>query len=141
MMAISGRGTTRGALAPIIQLQGLQIPILEVEAVIMGMPYVAEAIIVSVDDADAAKNAAALVRFEIYPPFETESISTLHRMRADIMSKGMEAYKLPNMLHILQDDEDVPGPLRVRSSGEKPLLSTFLSWAIQRFLSKWRFVA
>lgn len=92
----------------VIQWRGLRIPILEVESVIMDLPYVAEAAVVSVDDADASKQIAALIRLESHPQSRTAQTPLLHRLRVDLLSKGMEAYKLPNLLRILEEDGDFP---------------------------------
>ncbi|KAL4944310.1 hypothetical protein BDV06DRAFT_220464 [Aspergillus oleicola] len=95
-----------------IQFYYLSIPVLDVEKHLLCLPYISEAYILPVLDRKARGLPAALVRLNC--PNPNKSIN-LARIREDL-SKTLEAYKLPALLYILKDEDEVP-----RSASEKVL--------------------
>lgn len=90
----------------VIRHHAFQIPIPELEASIQDLPYVAEAYVLGVPDAEAGYRAAALIR----PREKTDgqALLTLHQLRGDLY-RSLQAYKLPTLLRLLQPHE--PSPL------------------------------
>ncbi|KAI1978077.1 hypothetical protein LOZ53_001486 [Ophidiomyces ophidiicola] len=86
-----------------------KVPILAVEQCLMNLPYISEAHILPVLDHEASGVVAALVRPRKRKTTgeEYERI-TLQKIREDLAAAKMSWYKLPTLLRVLQDDEEVP---------------------------------
>jgi malonyl-CoA/methylmalonyl-CoA synthetase len=109
-----------------IRYRGLRVPVLEVVACLLDQPFIAEAYVVPVLDIFAGGKQVAIVirlRKSSLVPAELQegapkgSALSLHALRVHL-SQFLEEYKLPTILHILGDEQDVP-----RSQSGKPLLN------------------
>ncbi|KAJ5673503.1 acetyl-CoA synthetase-like protein [Penicillium longicatenatum] len=94
-----------------IRFWHFKIPVLELEERLIQLPYISEAYVLPVLDHEAQGLAAALVRLR--GPHETLQNINLRKIREDLAS-NMELYKLPALLFILKDGEEVP-----KSASEK----------------------
>ncbi|KAF4219339.1 hypothetical protein CNMCM8980_003070 [Aspergillus fumigatiaffinis] len=92
---IDGRSST-----DFIRYRGLRVPIHEVEARLVELPYIAEAYIVPASF-NYMRQIAAIVRLQ-----SPKSTVTLSQIRADLQNK-LERYKLPTLLRILQNNEQI----------------------------------
>ena len=84
------------------------ISVLELEQRLMDLPYVCEAHVLPVRDHHAGGLAAALVRFGKQDADEEARDITLRTIREDLSSAGLVSYKLPTLLRVIQDGEQVP---------------------------------
>ncbi|KAH8820208.1 hypothetical protein F5884DRAFT_865877 [Xylogone sp. PMI_703] len=108
-----------------ILFYGYRIPILELESSLMNLPYILEAFVIGAPDHEAKELPAAIVRLRkpYHSPHERLSGAelpgdyhiTLQRIRRDL-SATLAIHKLPAMLRILNDGEDVP-----RTPSDKPI--------------------
>jgi malonyl-CoA/methylmalonyl-CoA synthetase len=98
-------------IPPGIRFWHFKIPVLELEERLIQLPYISEAYVLPVLDHEAQGLAAALVRLR--GPHETLQNINLRRIRGNLAS-NMELYKLPALLYILKDGEEVP-----KSASEK----------------------
>jgi len=103
------------------------VPVLEVTACLLDQPFITEAYVVPVLDIFAGGMQVAIVlRLGKIPPVPAQlrenapegSALSLHALRV-FLSQFLEEYKLPVILRILSDEEDVP-----RTQSGKPLLIT-----------------
>ncbi|GFF36871.1 hypothetical protein IFM51744_03272 [Aspergillus udagawae] len=95
-------------------LGGYKVPVLEVEAHLLELPYISEAYILSVPDLQNGARVAALIRLRVPKPShgalewtEEQPKVDLRTIRSDLVDK-LSKYKLPTALRILQDGETVP---------------------------------
>ncbi|GIK06541.1 putative NRPS-like protein biosynthetic cluster [Aspergillus viridinutans] len=93
---------------------GYKVPVLEVEAHLLELPYISEAYILSVPDLQDGARVAALVRLRVQQTShgalewtEEKHKVDLRTIRSDLADK-LSKYKLPTALRILQDGETVP---------------------------------
>ncbi|KAB8233021.1 class I adenylate-forming enzyme family protein [Aspergillus alliaceus] len=84
-----------------VVFDGRRVPTLEVEENLMALPYITEAYVVGVSDAEVMNRTAVLVRVK-----EGKTLS-LHSLRADLTGKLAE-HKLPTLLRKLDVKEEVP---------------------------------
>ncbi|KAK0756399.1 hypothetical protein N5P37_011051 [Trichoderma harzianum] len=84
------------------------ISVLELEQRLVDLPYVCEAHILPVRDHHAGGLAAALVRLCKQDADEETHNITLRTIREDLASAGVVSYKLPTLLRIIPDGEQVP---------------------------------
>ncbi|KAE8141864.1 hypothetical protein BDV38DRAFT_278647 [Aspergillus pseudotamarii] len=85
------------------------ISVLELENRLMDLPYISEAYVLIVPDVEAGGLVAALVRPCKYSLDRKEcSDITLRRIRKDLAAANLVAYKLPPLLRVLRDEEQVP---------------------------------
>ncbi|KAE8421001.1 hypothetical protein BDV36DRAFT_292677 [Aspergillus pseudocaelatus] len=85
------------------------ISVLELENRLMDLPYISEAYVITVPDAEAGGLVATLVR-PCKPNIDGKQYSdiTLRRIRKDLAAANLVAYKLPPLLRVLRDEEQVP---------------------------------
>ncbi|PLB53873.1 acetyl-CoA synthetase-like protein [Aspergillus steynii IBT 23096] len=81
---------------------GLAIPLIEVESAVAQLPYVDEAHILAVPDSEAQTRVGALIRLK--SGFENLALEALRKN----LSSNLPMYKLPTLLYVLQDHEQVP---------------------------------
>ncbi|KAJ5937048.1 hypothetical protein N7466_003498 [Penicillium verhagenii] len=115
--AEDGRIIIEGRVTPdFIRYRGLRVPILEVEENLLALPYISEAYVVPILDVFAGgSQVAAVVRFRKDHTNNTAASSpSLHAIRAEL-SSSLPDFKLPTLLRILTDGEDIP-----RSQAGKP---------------------
>ncbi|KAF3914554.1 hypothetical protein ABW20_dc0110498 [Dactylellina cionopaga] len=82
--------------------QGLKISILEVEAGLAELSYISEAAVVAVPDPENGHRIAALLRLSA-----RQGEVTLGLLRTDL-ARHLPQYKLPTLLRILSDSENLP---------------------------------
>ncbi|KAF7175183.1 hypothetical protein CNMCM7691_006587 [Aspergillus felis] len=106
---LDGRAST-----DFVRHSGYKVPVLEVEAHLLELPYISEAYILSVPDLQNGTRVAALVRLRVPKTThdapestEEEAKVDLRTIRSDLLDKP-SMYKLPTLLRILQDGEAVP---------------------------------
>lgn len=88
----------------------------------MELPYISEAYVLPVRDVEIYHHVAALVRFQ--PPAVNSALNgstpqspkelTLQALRADLSAMQVARYKLPTLLRVLDEGEEVP-----RTNSEK----------------------
>ncbi|KAE8152784.1 hypothetical protein BDV25DRAFT_170018 [Aspergillus avenaceus] len=96
---IDGRSST-----DFIRFHGLRVPIHEVEARLLELPYISEAYVVPTT-LNYQRQIAVLVR-----PTITKSPVRLLQIRSDLQDK-IQRYKLPTLMRILRDDEQIPSTI------------------------------
>lgn len=118
--------------AEVIRYRGLRVPILEVEESLLALPYISEAYVVPILDVFAGgSRVAAVVRLRRDPLTNNTAASSLslHTLRAEL-SSSLPEFKLPTLLRILTDGEDVP-----RSQAGKPapryIATTFFPQSVE----------
>lgn len=106
LASVKAKKFTNHRIGVVIRYYAFQISIPELEASIQDLPYVAEAYVLGVPDAETGYRAAALIR----PRENTDdqALLALHQLRADLY-QTLQAYKLPTLLRLLQPHE--PSPL------------------------------
>ncbi|MFC3777346.1 AMP-binding protein [Mycolicibacterium holsaticum] len=89
--------------ADVIIRGGENISALEVEEVLLGMPSVAEAVVVAASDARLGERTAAVLRIR-----EGHQMPTLDDVRAHFRHTGVAIQKWPEELHRVPEGEDFP---------------------------------
>ncbi|MGE2690799.1 AMP-binding protein [Mycolicibacterium pulveris] len=89
--------------ADVIIRGGENISALEVEEVLLGMPSVAEAVVVAAPDARLGERAAAVLRLR-----DGQRMPTLDEVRAHFSRAGVAIQKWPEELHRIPEGEDFP---------------------------------
>ncbi|KAJ5260477.1 hypothetical protein N7478_012082 [Penicillium angulare] len=123
-----GRIVIEGRVKPdFIRYRGLRVPILEVEESLLALPCISEAYVVPILDVFAGGSRVAVV---VRLRNNTASSSfSLHTLRAEL-SSSLSEFKLPTLLRILTDGEDIP-----RSQAGKPapreIATTFFSQPVE----------
>lgn len=120
-------------LSTVVLFYTYRIPILELEAGLMNLPYIAEAYVIAAPDHEARELPAAIVRLQNPPgglASEDETQVSLQKIRNDL-SSFLASHKLPALLRILRDGEVVP-----HTAGGKPIKQGLL----QRFFKIAEFV-
>ncbi|KAH6604034.1 acyl- synthetase [Trichoderma cornu-damae] len=85
------------------------ISILQLEQCLLNLAYISEAHVLPVRDHEAGGLAAALVRLRKQDADEEmRSSITLEKIRQDLAGAGVVLYKLPTLLRLLRDGEQVP---------------------------------
>lgn len=84
------------------------ISVLELEQRLADLPYICEAHVLPVRDHHAGGLAAALVRLCKQDTDEEAHNITLRNIREDLAGAGVVSYKLPTLLRIIPDEEQVP---------------------------------
>ncbi|KAJ5915313.1 hypothetical protein N7454_011067 [Penicillium verhagenii] len=116
--AADGRIIIEGRVKPdFIRYRGLRVPILEVEESLLALPCISEAYVVPILDVFAGgSQVAAVVRSrKDHVTNDTAASSlSLQALRAEL-SSSLPDFKLPTLLRILTDGEDIP-----RSQAGKP---------------------
>ncbi|KAL7905876.1 acyl-CoA synthetase-like protein [Trichoderma velutinum] len=84
------------------------ISVLELEQHLVDLPYVCEAHILPVRDNHAGGLAAALIRLRKQDADEEAHNITLRTIREDLAGAGVVSYKLPTLLRIIPEGEQVP---------------------------------
>lgn len=74
----------------------------------MDLPYISEAHVLPVLDHESGGLVAALIRLQKQKPDQGHGDITLRQIREDLAARNMVSYKLPVLLRVLQDDEQVP---------------------------------
>lgn len=85
----------------VIRSYGLWVSLREVEARLTELPYISEAHVVPADF-NLSRQVAALIRLET-----SKTSVALLELRKDLQDK-LQKYKLPTLLRILEDGEQVP---------------------------------
>ncbi|CAI7670299.1 unnamed protein product [Penicillium bialowiezense] len=80
------------------------ISIPELERQLLELPYIAEAHVLPVKDHGAGGLVAALVRLQKQEGYGI----TLKQIRNDLAATNLASYKLPTLLRVLRDEEEVP---------------------------------
>ncbi|KAJ5463790.1 hypothetical protein N7475_008734 [Penicillium sp. IBT 31633x] len=88
----------------VVRFHEYTISIPELERQLLDLPYITEAHVLPVKDHGAGGLVAALVRLQ---KREGDSI-TLKRIREDLAATNLASYKLPTLLRVLQNEEQVP---------------------------------
>ena len=100
----------------VISFNSYFIPIIELETSLTDLPYISEAFVIGAPDHEVKEVPAAIVRLKKpNQPIAAEETKTstvgqdftLKRIREDLLPT-LAAYKLPVLLRILPDGEDVP---------------------------------
>ncbi|THC90660.1 hypothetical protein EYZ11_009885 [Aspergillus tanneri] len=92
-----------------IRFHEYTISVLEVEHCLMDLPYISESHVLPVLDREAGGQVAALVRLRKQDTYRDRSeVVSLRTIRAELAASGMVSYKLPTLLRVLQDGEQVP---------------------------------
>jgi hypothetical protein len=91
-----------------IRFHEYTIPIIELELRLMDLPYISEAHVLPVLDHETGGLVAALVRLQKQTVNQIFGDITLRRIREDLAARNMASYKLPVLLRVLRDDEQVP---------------------------------
>jgi malonyl-CoA/methylmalonyl-CoA synthetase len=102
-------------LAADIRYRGLNVPILEVEEHLLNLPHISEAYVVPVLNVfGGGQQVAAVIRLRkksasanLNEDSTTALKLSLHALRLDL-SVHLAEFKLPTLLRILADDEDIP---------------------------------
>ncbi|KAL7928917.1 acyl-CoA synthetase-like protein [Trichoderma chlorosporum] len=84
------------------------ISVLELEQHLVNLPYISEAHVLTVRDHHAGGLAAALVRICKQNANEEERNINLQTIREDLANAGVVSYKLPTLLRLIPDGEQVP---------------------------------
>ncbi|KAJ5903493.1 hypothetical protein N7504_005876 [Penicillium tannophilum] len=92
---------------------GYRIPIVELEGSLIDLPYIKEAYVIGAPDHEAKELAAAIVRLKACT--DNGEAITLKKIRKDL-SATLATHKLPALLRILQDGEEIP-----RTAGGKSI--------------------
>lgn len=79
------------------------VPLLEVEAALTSLPYIAEGYILPVPDETHGQLVGALARLRPGPHLDGSQL-TLKRLRADL-SPSIPLYKQPTLLRVIVDEE------------------------------------
>lgn len=74
----------------------------------MDLPYISEAHVLPVLDHESGGLVAALVRLRKQTVNQVHGDITLRHIREDLAARNMVSYKLPTLLRVLRDDEQVP---------------------------------
>ncbi|KAJ5711002.1 hypothetical protein N7488_005158 [Penicillium malachiteum] len=116
--AADGRIIIEGRVKPdFIRYRGLRVPIIEVEESLLALPCISEAYVVPILDVFAGgSQVAAVVRLRRDHLTNNTAASSLslQTLRAQL-SSSLPDFKLPTLLRILTDGEDIP-----RSQAGKP---------------------
>lgn len=88
----------------VVRFHEYTISIPELERQLLDLPYITEAHVLPVKDHGAGGLVAALVRLQKQ---EGDSI-TLKRIRDDLAATNLASYKLPTLLRVLRNEEQVP---------------------------------
>lgn len=102
-------------LAAVIRCRGLFIPILEVEEQLLNLSYISEAYVVPVLNVfGGGQQVAAVIRLRknctsavLNEDSGAALTLSLHQLRLDL-SVHLAEFKLPTLLRILTDEEDIP---------------------------------
>ncbi|KAB8234044.1 class I adenylate-forming enzyme family protein [Aspergillus alliaceus] len=84
------------------------ISVLELERCLMDLPYVSEAHVLPVLDHQAGGLAAALLRLQKQKATQEVHHVNLRSVRKDLAATNMVSYKIPTLLRILKNEEQVP---------------------------------
>ncbi|MGV0723099.1 AMP-binding protein [Mycolicibacterium elephantis] len=95
--------TITGRKADVIIRGGENISALEVEEVLLGMPSVAEAVVVAAPDDRLGERTAAVLRIR-----DGQQMPTLDDVRTHFRQAGVAIQKWPEELHRVPDGEDFP---------------------------------
>ncbi|KAF2833668.1 acetyl-CoA synthetase-like protein [Ophiobolus disseminans] len=95
----------------IIKSGGYKISALDIERELLGLPYIAEAMVVGVADEEFGQRVAALISLqeeELTDAFlgrseDTESMLTIAELRQDLRDK-LAGYKMPTLLRIVNGE-------------------------------------
>ncbi|TWU75935.1 hypothetical protein ED733_006343 [Metarhizium rileyi] len=113
-----------------IFFDGYRIPILSLEHALEDLPYVSEGHIVAVPDHESNELCGVLARVQNTDDGEKVNLA---RIRADL-SKDHPTYKLPVLLRILRDDEDVPATVSSKTMKRQAAKKFFLKddyWSVE----------
>lgn len=88
----------------VVRFHEYTISIPELERQLLELPYIAEAHVLPVKDHGAGGLVAALVRLQKQEGYGI----TLKQIRNDLAATNLASYKLPTLLRVLQDEEEVP---------------------------------
>ncbi|THC99264.1 hypothetical protein EYZ11_001263 [Aspergillus tanneri] len=91
-----------------IKFHAYKISTLELEQSLMDLPYISEAHVLPVLDREAGGMVAALVRLQAQDMGKETHEVTLRTIREELAAAGMVSFKLPTLLRVLQDGEQVP---------------------------------
>lgn len=102
-----------GHFSSVVLFYGYRIPIVELEGSLIDLPYIKEAYVIGAPDHEAKELAAAIVRLKACT--DNGEAITLRKIRKDL-SATLATHKLPALLRILQDGEEIP-----RTAGGKSI--------------------
>lgn len=91
-----------------IRFHEYTISVLELEQRLMNLPYISEAHVLPVRDREAGGLVAALVRLCKQDDDDQQHNIDLRIIRDDLARAGMVSYKLPTILRLLEEEEEVP---------------------------------
>jgi malonyl-CoA/methylmalonyl-CoA synthetase len=114
MRSLDGESANR----VVIRYIGHKVPILDVEAYVSKLPYIAEACVLSVPSPNnrlTEQRVGILVRVKVSNEGRGESLChqhdlTLERLREDL-SHDLPLSMLPTIMHVLRDGEEIPKTL------------------------------
>ncbi|KAM3497560.1 hypothetical protein MY10362_009093 [Beauveria mimosiformis] len=85
-----------------------RVSVLEVELVLQALPFIQEAYILSVPYPNYGSLVAALVRFKRQEVGSADTFTPSLRFLRASLATELSAYKLPTLLRVLQEDEELP---------------------------------
>lgn len=91
-----------------IRFHEYTINVLELELRLMDLPYISEAHVLPVLDHETGGLVAALVRLRKQKVEQDHGDITLRHIREGLAANNVASYKLPTLLRVLRDDEQVP---------------------------------
>ncbi|KMP02954.1 acyl-CoA synthetase [Coccidioides immitis H538.4] len=92
-----------------VRFHEYRISVLEIEQILTDLGYISEAHVIPVPDHEAGGLVSALVRIRKRNAVtEEHGDITLQKIRQDLAAANIAAYKLPALLRVLRDHEQVP---------------------------------
>jgi malonyl-CoA/methylmalonyl-CoA synthetase len=107
------------------------VPILEVENVVVALPYVIEAAVVGVPDPACANQIGVVVRLR-----QGMAKLSLDQLRSDL-SNSLPAYTLPTKLRLLDNDEQLPRTISYKIQRKQTAQSLFGDRATAERVQVW----
>ncbi|KAJ5598163.1 hypothetical protein N7537_008247 [Penicillium hordei] len=91
-----------------VKIQEHMVSVLDLEQHLLDLPYVSEAYVLPILDHESGGQLAALIRLPKQERLGESGSINLRMIRGDLTARGLVPYRLPTMLRILHEEEQVP---------------------------------